>query len=318
MHLASHPVALGISSCLLGEAVRYDGNHRRNAYVVEHLARHIHFVAFCPEVAIGLGVPRAPIDLVHAHGALQVLSRDRPDVDLSGRLKDAASRAGAGFGEISGYLFKSRSPSCGLHDVPIWDSRNCKIHALGKGVYADAVAKLCPALPAEDEARLKHPALLANFLERVYAYHAWRALPRPVCRRSLARFHREYELNAQARSADLARQLNDIVCCCRGDPQNADRYIALLMSGLRAQPTMAGELRAINLLRARMEPRLGRSGRLQLRTVLSCLASGRIAVNQARAQLAVLCASIPECLNASAYLNPYPYELVCDHAGEMA
>lgn len=158
-------IRIGISSCLLGERVRYDGGHKRDALIIETLGRLFECVPVCPEVAIGLGVPRAPIRLVGDPHAPLALGVDDPTLDATGKLSAYGARMAHELDGISGYIFKSRSPSCGMRGVEVYPSG-----ATAAGLYARAFMDLQPLLPAEEEDRLADPALRENFIERVYEY----------------------------------------------------------------------------------------------------------------------------------------------------
>jgi uncharacterized protein YbbK (DUF523 family) len=159
------PIRIGISSCLLGERVRYDGGHKRDAYIIETLGRHFEFVPICPEVAIGLGVPRKPIKLVGDPRSPRAVCVDDPTLDVTDKLSAYGARMARELDGISGYILKSRSPSCGMEGVEVFPSV-----ATAAGLYARAFMDLQPLLPVEEEDRLADPALRENFIERVYDY----------------------------------------------------------------------------------------------------------------------------------------------------
>jgi uncharacterized protein YbbK (DUF523 family)/uncharacterized protein YbgA (DUF1722 family) len=165
-------IRIAISSCLLGQPVRYDGGHKRDAYLVDTLARHVEFVPVCPEVAIGLGVPRPPIHLVDGIHGVRALGRDDPRLDVTVRLRAYGRRMARELADVSGYVFKRGSPSCGL-DTPVHGGKHTR---RGRGVYADAFLAHHPDLPAEEAERLADPAVRDNFLERVLAYRRWQEM----------------------------------------------------------------------------------------------------------------------------------------------
>jgi uncharacterized protein YbbK (DUF523 family) len=158
-------IRIGISSCLLGEHVRYDGGHKRDSCIIETLGRYFEFVPVCPEVAIGLGVPRAPIRLIGDPHAARAVGVDDPTLDVTDRLSAYGARMAVELDGISGYILKSRSPSCGMEGVEVFASV-----ATAAGLYARAFMDLQPLLPVEEEGRLADPALRENFIERVYDY----------------------------------------------------------------------------------------------------------------------------------------------------
>ena len=162
---------VGISRCLLGDEVRYDGTHRLDETVIAWLGPHVEWVPVCPEVEIGMGTPREPIQLVKSAGGVRSLDARvrligvQSGIDWTGRMHAwAAARAAAlaALG-LSGYVFKARSPSCGIDDVVIRDVEERR----GRGLFAEAVINAFPDLPVADEASLADAAVRASFLERV-------------------------------------------------------------------------------------------------------------------------------------------------------
>jgi uncharacterized protein YbbK (DUF523 family) len=172
---------VGISACLLGERVRYDGGHKRDAWLVHVLGRDVEWVPVCPEVEAGFGTPREPIDLVRgADSTIRLVAVDtRRDLTepmqrlIDRRLEELAAE------QLSGYVLKAGSPSCGLDDVPVHEpdvsSANPANLAnpafVDSGLFAKALRSRFPNLPIEDERRLADPERRRRFVECVFAYH---------------------------------------------------------------------------------------------------------------------------------------------------
>lgn len=165
-------IRIGISSCLLGQAVRYDGGHKYNGDIVESLGEFFDFVPYCPEVAIGLGVPRPPIRLVKSAEGLRARGAQDETLDVTDRLVAYAETVAPLLHDVSGYILKKGSPSCGMQDVNLYSLTEQPV-AGARGLYAGTLMALLPALPFEEEDRLLEPALRAAFVERVLAYHRW-------------------------------------------------------------------------------------------------------------------------------------------------
>jgi len=157
---------VGISACLLGERVRYDGGHKKNALVTETLGPHVEWVAICPEVELGLPIPRPAMDLVRGDDDRTRLVVTETGEDLTARMRAYATWRAQTLTslDLDGYVLKSRSPSCGLGGAA----------AVGPGLFAEALAETMPDLPMEDEARLARPALREHFVERLWAAARWR------------------------------------------------------------------------------------------------------------------------------------------------
>ncbi len=165
------PVRVGISQCLLGQPVRYDGGHQREAFLADVLGQHVEWVPVCPEVEAGFGVPREAMHLVGDVAAprlLTVYSR----TDHTERLREYAAQRVRELGalNLAGYVFKADSPSCGIRHVPVFTgeghpSRN------GTGLFAETFRTMFPLIPIEDEQRLRDRDIRESFLERVFGYH---------------------------------------------------------------------------------------------------------------------------------------------------
>jgi uncharacterized protein YbbK (DUF523 family) len=171
-HSPSSRPRIGISACLLGEEVRYDGGHKRDAVILEALGRVVEWVPVCPEVEAGFGTPREPMNLVRTEGGVRVITVDTAR-DVTETLDTYARRrvSALAFEDVSGYILKKDSPSCGLEGVNVYDTRGVADRS-GRGRFATALVERFPDLPVEDESRLSDRRLREQFLERVFAY--WR------------------------------------------------------------------------------------------------------------------------------------------------
>jgi uncharacterized protein YbbK (DUF523 family) len=167
---------VGISRCLLGDAVRYDGGHKLESMLIEVLGRHVDWVPVCPEVEVGMGTPREPIELVAASGGVRSSEhRVRLVGTQSGRdWTDDMDRwrrervAELGEARLSGFVLKSKSPSCGVDGVQVRTDKGTE--RAGRGLFAEALIEAMPHLPIEDEQRLRDAEVCDAFLERVFAY----------------------------------------------------------------------------------------------------------------------------------------------------
>ncbi|MBF0477054.1 MAG: DUF523 and DUF1722 domain-containing protein [Deltaproteobacteria bacterium] len=170
------PIKIGVSACLLGELVRYDGGHRRNPFIADTLARFVQFVPVCPEVGCGFGVPRETMQLVGDPGAPRLVTT-QTNQDHTDRMRAWTERRVAELetDNLSGFIFKSGSPSCGWREVKVYNDQGVPEY-VGKGLFAGAFMEHSPLVPVEDEDRLLHPVWRENFVERIFAQKRWRDL----------------------------------------------------------------------------------------------------------------------------------------------
>ncbi len=165
------PILVGVSACLLGAPVRYDGTDKRDPYVCGALARAFRLVPICPEMELGLGVPRRPIRLVRTDEGVRVRDAedpDNPERDLTEQFRMLADELAPLLARLSGYVFKSRSPSCGVRDVRLYE-RGGGSRPVATGEFARLVMALYPRLPVVDERQLADPEQRFRFLRRVIA-----------------------------------------------------------------------------------------------------------------------------------------------------
>jgi uncharacterized protein YbgA (DUF1722 family)/uncharacterized protein YbbK (DUF523 family) len=202
---------LGVSACLVGQAVRYDGSHRRDGFVADLLAQHFELVPVCPEVAIGLGIPRAPIRLVHTDGGVRVRGVRDPDLDVTDALDDVAAQQAAQAAALCGFVLKKNSPSCGMERVKTYTETGMP-HGRASGAFAAGLMARTPLLPVEEEGRLNDPALRENFIERVFAYSRWRALTATaVSGAALVDFHARHKYQLLVHNQAAYRRLGRLV-----------------------------------------------------------------------------------------------------------
>ena len=164
---------VGVSACLLGAEVRYDGQHKRDAHLKDELGALVEWVPVCPEVEVGMGVPREPVQLVRGPGERTAMIGVESGADWTERMEALAARRADELArlDIRGFVFKARSPSCGMAGVNVYDPvpHGGAPGVDGVGLFAWAVMRRLPDLPVEDEGRLADPAVRARFLERLLA-----------------------------------------------------------------------------------------------------------------------------------------------------
>ncbi len=243
----NNKIPVGISSCLLGERVRYDGGHKNNSLIKNTLSRYFEFRPFCPEVAIGLGVPRPTVHLVKQHQQIRCVATADPDRDITEQLVDCANQQTHWHKMIYGYIFKKNSPSCGPRNVKVHEDAEDLRHgsgsdenaATGAGIYARELIVNFPHLPVEDEDRLSNSVVRANFVERVVIYQRWqRLLSNELRLQALSAFHHKHQHIFIKHHKQLAAELEGLLSAAREDDieQVKNIYIERLTNLLRIAP----------------------------------------------------------------------------------
>jgi uncharacterized protein YbgA (DUF1722 family)/uncharacterized protein YbbK (DUF523 family) len=307
-------IRLGISACLLGAEVRHDGGHKRDAFLTETLGPFVEWVPVCPEVELGLGVPRDTLRLVGDAAAPRLVVQKTGE-DLTPRMRRYAQdrmEELAALG-LHGYVLKRASPSCGLFRVRVYQESGMPA-AAGRGLFAAALAGRFPMLPIEEEGRLSDPALRENFIERVFAAARWQALveQRPRAR-DLVAFHAAHKFAVLAHSPRHYAVLGRHVAAA-GPALTAatrDEYGRLLMEALAVRATRARHVNVLQHLAGFFKRQLGPDERGELAEVIEEYRRGLVPlvvpITLIRHHVRRFRASY---LADQVYLRPHPKELM--------
>lgn len=238
--VTTNPIRVGISACLLGERVRYDGGHKRNPYIVETLGRYVEWVPVCPEVEMGLGTPRETLRLVRIGQDLRIVM-PKTGEDHTERMRAYARRRVAALAKenLHGYILKKDSPSCGMERVRVFDAKGVPAKS-SRGLFAEALLRHFPNLPVEEECRLADPDLRENFIERVFAYHRLRNLFSGKWKLGdVMAFHAAHKLLLMAHSPQAHAALGRLVARAGNSPRGElqANYENKFMVALRRLPT---------------------------------------------------------------------------------
>lgn len=306
-------IRIGISSCLVGQEVRFDGGHKHNEYITRTLGEFFEFVPFCPEVAIGLGVPRPPIRLVRVGQAVHARGAKDPALEVTGELLAYADRVAAQLKSVSGYILKKNSPSCGMERVKLYSARGVPVGS-ASGVYACRLMALHPELPFEEEGRLMDPVLRENFIERVFVCRRWQQLvKRRLTPRSLVDFHSRHKFIVLAHDEKLYRALGRLVAGAgRGAIATlGEDYIRRVMHGLKKPATRARHSNVLQHLAGFFKQQLDAADKRELNEVITNYRRGRLPRVVPVTLLRHYLRRFPDpYLAGQHYLAPHPDELM--------
>jgi len=228
-------IPVGISACLLGQEVRYNGGHKRSRYCLEVLSDCFEYEPFCPEVAIGLGIPRQPIRLVGDAENPMALGTDDPSVNVTQPLQESGERFAGRHSHLCGYILMKGSPSCGMERVKVYH-RNGHPDGMGSGLFAKALMDAMPWLPVEEEARLNDHVLRENFILRVFTLHCWKQQvePEPTFHK-IQQFHARHKYTLMAHTYQGYRELGRYLAEAHSMPleQLIPEYLNRLMGYLK-------------------------------------------------------------------------------------
>ena len=319
MNTDSDPrLRLGISSCLLGEPVRFDGGHKRDTFLTGELAPFVEWVPVCPEEEAGFGTPREAMRLVDVGGAVRLLTvRSRRDcTDQLTRIAAARVEELARL-DLDGYVLKKDSPSCGLARVKIYSDAGMPAKS-GRGVFAGALCSALPALPIEEEGRLRDPHIREHFFERIYAYRRVRRLfdsgPRL---RDLVEFHSRHKLLLLAHSPVAYSELGRLVARARAIPPAAlaSDYRQRFMDAVSASVSRGRHVNVLQHMVGYFRRLLSDAARRDIAAAISEYQRGLVPL-VLPARLIGHYAQVHDVryLTAQAYLDPYPRELMLRNA----
>jgi uncharacterized protein YbgA (DUF1722 family)/uncharacterized protein YbbK (DUF523 family) len=293
--------------------VRYDGGHKHNGYITDTLGQFFEFVPFCPEVAIGLGVPRPPIRLVR-HGAnIEARGVKDPALDVTEKLAAYAGKVAGKLDAVSGYILKKNSPSCGMERVKVYSAKGMPV-TTAPGIYAGALMELLPELPFEEEGRLMDPVLRENFVERVFVYHRWQELMRTrLTARALVEFHTRHKFIVLAHDEKSYRALGRLVAGAgrSGMSELGREYIRQLMAALRRPAARTRHANVLQHIAGFFKKQLDSEDRRELQGLIDNYRRGRLPLVVPITLIRHYLRRFPDdYLAGQYYLAPHPDELM--------
>jgi len=233
-------IKLGISTCLLGESVRYDGGHRLDRFLTDTLGQYVQYVPVCPEVECGLSIPR---EAMHLEGDPESpsLVTSRTKIDYTSKMLRWARKRVTQLDkeDLCGFIFKSKSPSSGMERVKVYNSKGMP-EKKGRGIFARVFMDHFPLIPVEEDGRLHDPGLRENFIERIFTMKRWReVISKKRTLGRLVEFHTRQKLLILSHSEKHYRQMGKLVAKGKQVPTGRlySDYETLLMEALRLKAT---------------------------------------------------------------------------------
>lgn len=306
-------IPVGISTCLLGKEVRYDGGHKHSRYCTKVLAQHFDFRSICPELEAGLGVPRPAIHLREKDGELR-LTDNKGTADHTEAMDDFIQQVMPSLADLRGYILMAKSPSCGMERIKIHDADGNVMNRDGRGLFAEALMKAYPLMPVEEEGRLNDNVLRENFIERVFAYDDWmlNVAGEKLTKQSLQDFHRRYKFALLAHSEKIYRQLGPMLADMKSEPLEdiADRYIRGFMEAMTQRVSRGAHVNAMNHLLGYLKNDMSAADKTVLLEQIDAYHRGEVPLVVPMTLLRLAQRREPvDYLSTQKYLTPYPDEL---------
>jgi uncharacterized protein YbgA (DUF1722 family)/uncharacterized protein YbbK (DUF523 family) len=272
-------IKLGISACLLGENVRYDGGHKLDRYLTGTLGTYVEYVPVCPEFECGLGVPRESMRLMGDPDAPRLVTNKTGKDHTDRMLKWAAKRVAQLEEEgLCGFVFKKNSPSSGMERVKVYNEKGMPVKK-GVGLFARAFMEHFPLLPVEDEGRLHDPKLRENFIERIFVFKRWRELlSRPKRRGGIVDFHTKHKLLVLSHSPNHHREMGRLVAGAK-EMSTEDlyrKYETILMEALRLKTTPKKHVNVLHHIMGYFKKRLSPDEKQELLEVIDHYRKGHV------------------------------------------
>ena len=305
-------IRVGISGCLMGQKVRFDGGHKRSDFCTDQLANHVEFVPFCPEMAIGLGTPRPSIRLISSGEDGNIIAQTAKGVDVTDALRDYGRTMAAQFGGLSGYVLCAKSPSCGMERVRIYHESGRGNVKDGTGIYTSELMKAQPLLPLEEDGRLNDAGLRENFVTRVFALHDWQSLCHEgITAARLIAFHSRYKYLLMAHHRESYQQLGKLLSDLSSNvPAIADTYIAELMQALSLPVTRNNHTNVLQHLQGYFKRLLNSGQRQELADTITQYHQGIVPLFAPLTLFRHYLKEFPnDYLQQQVYLNPHPEAL---------
>ncbi|MCA9729841.1 MAG: DUF1722 domain-containing protein [Candidatus Eisenbacteria bacterium] len=304
-------IPVGVSSCLLGQEVRFDGGHKKNDFVTATLAPFVRWIPVCPELEVGMGIPREALRLVRAEETIR-LEANRSGRDWTDAMERfSGTRVEALRAErLRGFVLKKGSPTCGLERVRVYAESGQSCLREGRGLWAQALARSFPHLPLEEEGRLQDPRLRENFVTRIFAHDRWLRLrktqPGPG---DLVAFHTAHKMLLLAHSPRHYRELGPLVAQAgrASLPELLDRYEETFMAALSQLSTRGRHCNVLQHLIGYLEDDLPQQDRDELHRTLAEYRAGWVPLVTPLVLLRSYLKRLDHrWIEAQHYLDPYP------------
>lgn len=306
-------IKVGISSCLLGEEVRYNGGHKQSNLCTGELSRYFEFVSTCPELGAGLGVPRPPIRLTGDPAAPRAVRVADSSIDVTNQLIAYSAARVPELQHISGYIFIKNSPSCGLFRVKVYQQNGHPHVETGRGIFAQALTAAMPLLPVEEDGRLQDPVLRENFITRVFALHNWKSLvAEGLTAAKLTGFHARYKYTLMAHNPQDYQRLGRMLADAGNHDPNelGERYFAALMQALQQKATRNTNTNVLMHLQGYLKKHLQPGEKKSIGETIEQYRKGIVPLVVPVTLLRHFFAQHPDpYISQQAFLQPYPDDL---------
>ncbi|GLP96966.1 hypothetical protein GCM10007895_22720 [Paraferrimonas sedimenticola] len=311
MKFNANQIQVGISACLVGEKVRFDGGHKQSRFCVDELSQYVSYQKVCPEMAIGMGTPRQTIRLVD-HGKGIRLQASRGHQDYTDKMLEFSRNFVKNLSHLSGYVVCAKSPTCGMERVKVYQPQHNMASRDGIGLYTKALMEANPLLPVEEDGRLNDPVIRENFITRVFTYHHWQQLvEKGITRKALFQFHANHKYLLMAHEPKMYRELGPLLATFEGDVNElAQQYITGVMAVLKHNAKRRNHANSLQHIQGYFKRNLSSIERRQLAESIDKYRQGLLPLLAPITLIKLFLERYPDpYIAAQVYLNPHPEQL---------
>jgi uncharacterized protein YbgA (DUF1722 family)/uncharacterized protein YbbK (DUF523 family) len=311
----TRPIRIGVSSCILGEEVRWNGGHSRQRWVTDVLESFVEYHPVCPEVEVGMGVPRPTVRLQLLDGDIHMVD-PKNDVDWTASMNRFSRERASELADLDlcGFILKKDSPTCGMERVKVFHESGSGSTRDGRGLFASALLQRFPYLPLEEDGRLNDAKLRETFIERVFAYRRLKDVFRPRWTvGDVVAFHTREKLLLRAHDEVRYRELGRLVAEAKAVPRAAfkDHYMDLFMEAMKRQATVSRNVNVLQHMVGFLRRVDDESGRIEMQEAIADYRAGVVPLVVPTTLIRHLARRHDQAiLLESSYLNPHPKELM--------
>lgn len=306
-------ITLGISRCLLGQGVRYDGGHKENAYAVNFLSKYFKLQGVCPEVESGMSIPRPTIHLIGKPSDPRLVEVRDESKDHTDSVRTFSDKHMKKVASLSGFILKNKSPTCGMERVKVYQTPP-KQPKMGRGIFAEVLMNTYPLLPVEEEGRLNDLRLRENFIERIFVYFRWQCLVKKgVTAKRLLAFHTEHKLTLLAHDQMTYRRLGKQLANLKGTSLSTfqNEYITRVMAALKKLSNRRTHSNVLMHIQGYFKNELDKGDKAELKETIETYRLGKLPLIVPVVLLKHHLRRHPDpYLLKQRYLFPYPEELM--------
>lgn len=305
-------IILGISACLTGDQVRFDKSHKKSDFCMNQLGKFVRYQKFCPEVAVGLPVPRPTIRQIKREDMIHV-SRPDGSMDVTIEMQEFGNKVAKNIDHLSGFVFMKGSPSCGMSRVKVYYDHGKGCEHNGIGLFAKQVMAQNPNLPCEENGRLNDPHLRENFVMRVFTYKKWQTLQNSgASKHKIINFHSEHKYLVMSHNVAAYKQLGKLL----GESHDlsvaelSEQYISILMNALKKPASRKNHTNTLQHLQGYFKKHLTKENKQELADNIIAYHDGLIPLMSPLTLINHHLINHPNAyLAKQTYLSPYPRDL---------